>query len=77
MFGGIDTHKQTHTAAVVDGHGTLLATATFPTTPAGYTRLIGWLQQHGSVHAVGVEQTGSYGAAITRWLTAASCRWWR
>ena len=70
VFGGIDTHKQTHTAAVVDGHGTLLATATFPTTPAGYTRLIGWLQQHGSVHAVGVEQTGSYGAAITRWLTA-------
>ncbi len=69
VFGGIDTHKETHTAAVMGGDGTLLGTATFATTRAGYQALAGWLEQHGSVQAVGVEQTGSYGAGITRLLT--------
>jgi transposase len=69
VFGGIDTHKQTHTAAVLGDDGQLLGTATFPTTKAGYRALHGWLQQHGAVERVGVEQTGSYGAGITRLLT--------
>ena len=69
VFGGIDTHKETHTAALLDAAGTLLDTTTVPTTRAGYQELLEWLQRHGSVQAVGVEQTGSYGAGITRLLT--------
>jgi transposase len=45
-----------------------LGTASFPTTPAGYRRLLGWLRGHGQVVTVGVEGTGSYGAALTRHL---------
>jgi transposase len=68
VIGGVDTHKDTHTVAVLDGAGSLLATATFPTTRTGYEALVGWLQRHGSVLRVGVEQTGSYGAGISRLL---------
>jgi transposase len=70
VFGGIDTHKQTHTAAVLDAAGELLDTTTFPTTRAGNQALLGWLEQHGSVQRVGIEQTGSYGAGIARLVTS-------
>jgi transposase len=71
VFGGIDTHKDTHVAALVDGAGMVLGTAKFPTTRAGYRQLLGWLRSAGPVARVGVEGTGSYGAGICRCLTAA------
>jgi transposase len=37
---------------------------------AGYRALAGWLAGHGEISAVGVEGTGSYGAGLTRWLSA-------
>lgn len=69
VVGGIDTHKQTHTAAVLASDGQPLGTRTFAATAEGYAALEEWLCEHGSVARVGVEQTGSYGAGITRWLT--------
>jgi transposase len=71
VFGGIDTHKDIHVAALLDGAGMVLGTAEFPTTRAGYRQLLGWLQTAGPVAQVGVEGTGSYGAGICRCLTAA------
>jgi transposase len=71
VFGGIDTHKDSHTAAVVDRDGTLLGSAVFPTTGAGYRQLQHWLRAAGIVAKVGVEGTGSYGAGICRHLSAA------
>jgi transposase len=71
VFGGVDTHDRTHTVAAVDAAGQLLGHATFPATPAGYRRLLGWLQRRGEVAKVGVEGTGSYGAGLARSLTAA------
>jgi transposase len=71
VFGGVDTHKDMHVAALLDGAGRLLGTAEFPTTRAGYRQLSGWLCAAGTVARVGVEGTGSYGAGICRWLTAA------
>jgi transposase len=44
IFGGVDTHADTHTVAAVDGAGQLLGHATFPTDIAGYRRLLAWLQ---------------------------------
>ena len=35
VTGGVDTHKDTHTAAVLDPTGRLLGHRQFPTTPAG------------------------------------------
>ena len=40
---GVDTHKHTHTAAVLTAAtGQILATHTVPTTPAGYERCAPW-----------------------------------
>ena len=44
--------------------------AEFPATAAGYAALLGWLRGFGRVTVVGVEGTGSYGAGLTRHLTA-------
>jgi hypothetical protein len=69
VTGGVDTHRDIHVAAALDQIGGLLGTATFATTLAGYRALLGWLVGFGPVEAVGVEGTGSYGAALARYLT--------
>ncbi|MFJ5036138.1 transposase [Streptomyces sp. NPDC088560] len=71
VFGGVDTHTDTHHAAVVDQVGRHLADAQFPTTNQGYRALLDWLRSHGTVRAVGVEGTGSYGTQLARVLGAA------
>jgi len=71
VTGGVDTHGQTHHAAVIDQVGRHLADREFPTSPAGYRALAGWLRTHGGrLERVGVEGTGAYGAALTRHLRA-------
>jgi transposase len=70
IVGGVDTHKDTHTAAALSATGQVLGTQSFPTTRAGYRALLRWLQGHGAVQAVGVEGTGSYGAGLSRFLQA-------
>ena len=70
VFGGVDTHADTHTAAVIDGAGRLLGHRQFPATEAGYGALAAWLAAHGQVQRVGVEGTGVYGAGLARHLTA-------
>ena len=39
VVGGVDTHKDLHVAAVVDGGATVLGTESFSTTRAGYRAL--------------------------------------
>ncbi len=70
ITGGVDTHKDLHVAAALDGVGRLLGTQSFPTTTAGYRALLGWLASFGTVTAVGVEGTGSWGAGLARYLAA-------
>jgi transposase len=69
VTGGVDTHSDVHVAAAVDHLGGVLGTAEFRTTPAGYRKLLTWLASFGPVHKVGVEGTGSYGAALARHLS--------
>lgn len=68
VTGGVDTHGQTHHAAVVDALGRQLADRQFPTTPRGYRALLSWLVGFGQLVRVGVEGTGAYGAALSRFL---------
>jgi len=70
ITGGVDTHKDLHVAAALDSVGKLLGTQSFPTTAAGYRGLLGWLRGFGTVVAVGVEGTGSWGAGLARHLAA-------
>lgn len=53
VTGGVDTHKDTHVAAVVDHLGGVLGTESFPTTPAGYAALLAWMQGHGTIERSG------------------------
>jgi transposase len=74
VTGGVDTHRDFHVAAALDQVGGVLGTSQFPTTPAGYRSLLGWLAGFGQLVAVGVEGTGSYGAALARHLSREDVR---
>jgi hypothetical protein len=68
VTGGVDTHLDTHTAAVIDQVGRVLGTQQFPATPPGYTALLAWMRGFGRLTRIGVEGTGAYGAGLTRVL---------
>lgn len=74
IVGGVDTHRDTHHAAVELMNGGRVADAEFPATAAGYAQLLAWMRSFGRLHAVGVEGTGSYGAGLTRYLGSAGVR---
>ena len=65
---GIDTHADIHVAVALDQFGRRLDTCTIPTTNAGFTALLDWSKQFGSMERIGMEGTGSYGAGLARWL---------
>jgi len=74
ITGGVDTHADTHVAAALDPVGGLLGVREFPATAAGYAGLLDWLGGFGTVCLVGIEGTGSYGAGLARYVTAAGVR---
>jgi transposase len=65
---GVDTHGDVHVAHAKDQLGRRLETISIPTTPAGYRNLLAWARGLGHLQAWGVEGTGSYGAALSRYL---------
>jgi transposase len=68
---GVDTHKHTHTAAVVAAAtGAVVTQATVPTTPAGYQQLLQVAGRHPGQRVWAIESTGGYGAGLTRFLAA-------
>jgi Transposase len=71
---GVDTHADQHVAALLTGVGAPVATASFAATAAGYRALLAWARGHGPVCTAGVEGTGSYGAALARYLRRAGVR---
>jgi transposase len=74
IVGGVDTHADTHHAAVLVMNGGRIADAEFPATETGYAQLLTWLRTFGRLHAIGVEGTNSYGAGLTRHLHAAGVK---
>jgi transposase len=68
VTGGVDTHLDTHTAAVIDMVGRVLGTQQFPATASGYRALLAWMRDFGPLQRVGIEGTGAYGAGLTRRL---------
>jgi transposase len=70
VTGGVDTHKDTHMAVVIDEVGRVLGTKGFAVSAAGYAALLTWMTSFGRLTKVGVEGTGSYGAGLARYLAA-------
>ena len=68
VVAGVDTHKDTHYAAVISVTGEHLAAAQFPATQAGYRALHGFITCHGALVRAGIEGTNSYGAGLSRHL---------
>ncbi|MDE0289919.1 MAG: IS110 family transposase [bacterium] len=71
VFGGVDTHRDIHVGAVVDGIGRVLGSESFGADEPGYRRMVAWFESQGGLVRVGVEGCGSYGAGLARYLTAA------
>ncbi|MGW0883861.1 IS110 family transposase [Streptomyces sp. NPDC002671] len=67
---GVDTHRDAHVAAVLSLVGEVIGTEEFPASAAGYRDLLGWARASGTVRRAGVEGTGSFGAALSRYLLA-------
>ena len=68
VAGGVDTHLDTHTAAVIDLVGRVLGTEQFPTTRPVTLRCWPGCVGSGGWCRVGVEGTGAYGAGLARLL---------
>jgi transposase len=68
---GVDTHKHTHTAAVVvAATGAVIEQLTVSAAPAGYQQLLQLASQRPGQRVWAIEGTGGYGAGLTRFLHA-------
>ena len=66
---GVDTHRDTHTAAVCGPTGAVLAQLTVASTTVGQRQLLGLAQRQAPGRRVwAVEGTGSFGAGLTHLL---------
>jgi transposase len=65
---GVDTHKHSHTAAVVSATGGVLGERTVSSNAPGYTELLHFAQEHAGRRIWAIEGTGSYGAGLACFL---------
>jgi transposase len=68
---GVDTHKDTLAACLVDGLGIARDERAFANSPAGHSAFAAWLAGIDGEVRVGVEGSASYGAGLARHLAAA------
>jgi hypothetical protein len=70
---GVDTHVDTHSAAVVDtATGGVLGELTVEATVEGYAELVEFANNHATLRAWAIEGTGGHGAGLTRHLLETS-----
>jgi hypothetical protein len=67
---GVDTHKHTHTAAVVATTGVALEHSTEATDPDGYAALVELADRHAGLRVWAIEGANGYGAGLARFLAA-------
>jgi transposase len=68
---GIDTHKNSLAACLVDERGAALDERSFSNAPAGHADLLAWIQDTGFEVVIGIEGSASFGAPAARFLVAA------
>lgn len=68
---GVDTHKDSHTAAILSTRGVQLATVQVHADARGYEQLLTFAARHAAGPRLwAIEGTGSYGRGLTRHLLA-------
>src|SRR3954451_11132180 len=66
---GVDTHVQTHSAAVLDtATGGVLEEITVEATTQGYAELVEFANNHATLRAWAIEGTGGHGAGLSQHL---------
>ena len=73
MFCGIDTHKRTLAACIVDQVGRQRSGRSFANTPEGHAQLAAWVREL-RTERIGIEGSGSYGFVLAQTLLAAGER---
>lgn len=68
VYAGIDTHQNTNHVGIINEVGKKLGDKEFPTTSTGYQALLDFVLTFGTIIAIGIEGTASYGAGITAYL---------
>ena len=70
---GVDTHRDTHEVEIAHPTGASIAARTVENDSSGFAELLAWIVEHapGPRVVVAVEGTRSYGAGLTRAVTAA------
>jgi transposase len=68
---GVDTHKDTLAACLVDGLGIARDEQAFRNDPAGHAAFAAWVREQEAPVRVGIEGSASFGAALARHLVAA------
>ena len=69
MVIGVDTHKQTHSAALLSELGVVESGLEVAASAAGYRQLLAWARSNSGSRIWVVEGTGSYGAGLTTYLS--------
>ncbi|HWH00697.1 MAG TPA: transposase, partial [Pilimelia sp.] len=68
---GIDAHKRTHTAVIIDSNGRKLATRTCETTSKDHLALLRWAATHGEQRVWAIEDCRNMTRRLERDLLAA------
>jgi transposase len=69
MVVGVDTHKETHSAALLNELGVVQGGLEVAASLAGYRQLLGWARSTSAARVWVVEGTGSYGAGLAKYLS--------
>jgi transposase len=69
MVIGVDTHKETHSAALLNELGVVQGGLEVAASVAGYRQLLGWARSTSGARVWVVEGTGSYGAGLAKYLS--------
>ena len=71
VYVGIDLHKETHTAVMIDCYNQKLGEITFPNRPADFPKLVTKVKKcntDGKEVVYGLENAYGYGRALAVWL---------
>ena len=74
VIGGVDTHQDLHTAAVIDTDGTVLEVRSFSTTRAGYRAILAWMREQGTCSGWAWSRPGAMGPDSPGTSRSRGCR---
>lgn len=69
VIAGVETHTDIHHVAIITEHGKHAADKEFLAVGSGYRKIFAFITEFGPVLVVEIEETGSYGAELSRVLT--------